>query len=687
MELDIDKYIDLVRVLRGHDYRYHVLNEPTIPDDQYDHMRNTAIALETLHPVEVRKVNTKLIVDTVGFDPQIGMFDHVQHSHPMLSLGNQFTAAEVLAWIQKLPLPLQLVNEVKLDGLSLSLIYLNRRLYKAITRGSGLIGEDVTAQVQHIKGIPLKLTGHPDILSLDQVVTIRGEVVVSHANFELINKRQTENGKKLYVNPRNLAAGSMRIQDPEELAKRMLEFKAYSFHTNVTVFETHSDAMTMLDLLGFDTADGITLEENTVWDLATVEALNKDFLLERVNYPYAIDGRVWKVDSLVIQQEMGNRTASPRWGTSYKFPADEKVTKLLSVTFQVGRTGAITPVANIAPVFVGGVTVSNVTLHNVDELNRLDLRYNDFVNVKRAGDVIPKITHVVLDERTEPLQPIQLPTHCPSCNSLLILSRILDGAIEFNCDNELCRGRQGRLLEYQTGRDVFNIMGFGPATAERVLNKSVATTIWDILGWDREALAEVEPSEALQAKLWNEIQGARKQSLTRILTAFGIDKLADGKADKIARNIGTLDMLWQITPAALLMIPDIGPKLVANLIKWRDENPALLSIIKRVMLEIDNPPPLVESNLLGKSIVVTGSNFADLKRKQVEAFYQARGCKIAKDISKNTHLVMCGTSYTAHKLAAAIENKVSYRVFDAKGLTESYTNPKVGEIDAPDYDA
>jgi DNA ligase (NAD+) len=676
-----EHYLTLVKSLGEHDYNYHVLNEPTVTDAVYDQLRNQAIELEKAHPEETRKLNMVPIQHRVGFIPTNTLFDAVKHAFPMQSLSNTFNAETLLTWLNGLPLDASIYIEVKLDGLSLSVIYVDGILAKAITRGDGKIGEDVTAQMAYIIGVPDCINTETEVFT--GITTVRGEVVVWREHFEEINRQRELAGKKTYVNPRNLAAGSLRLQDPVELERRQLRFYAYTTDLENDEVDQHSIAMSLLSRAGFEVAPGRYSYLPRPYNLNDIQTLLDQHLTVRMDYPYDIDGMVWKINSYHLQKEMGIRSASPRWATSYKFPAQEAVSKLQSVTWQVGRTGSITPVANIYPVFVCGVNVSNVTLHNVDEVTRLGLYEGDHVSLIRAGDVIPKITHVITDMRVQDSCAIMHPTWCPVCNSLLIKTKDEKKGTQLYCENVNCLGRKQRLMEYQVGRGVLDIDGMGEATVAAVLEHNPDLTIWHLMTWTIDQLAVVEPSEALRSKLFHALQAARYRSLTRVITAFGIDLVAESTAEKIGRYVGSYYGFWTATAEDLKPIPDVGDKTVNAILAWRVVNADLQALVNETMMVIENPPPLIKSDLTGKSVVVTGSNFGGLKRKQVEDFYKARGCKIAKDVSSKTYLVMCGTAYTARKLEQAQENKISYRVFSETECIDNYTDPKVGEIDEP----
>lgn len=674
-------YMKLVEEIRDLDYHYHVLAEPKVSDGIYDGLRKQLNEIETLYPDLPQILNVTSPNALVGYTPTGGRFPKVKHAFPMLSLGNAFTVEDLQKWLAQLPLPLQIIIETKLDGLSLSLTYIDGHLAKAVTRGDGEVGEDVTSQIWAIRGIPYALRFAQTDVFYRGVATIRGEVVIHHKDFLAINKEQERQKKKLFANPRNMAAGSLRIQNKEELEKRMLRFYAYSCEFHGADTESHTDDMEQLYLYEFRCASSITVEKGDVLDSAYIEALFKDFATERSKYPYDIDGMVFKVNSYAVQKELGARTASPRWAIAYKFPAEEVVTRCLDVEFQIGRTGVLTPVARLEPVHVCGVTVSNTTLHNLDELRRLDLRKNDYVTLIRSGDVIPKITGVVKSLRDDRADAIYWPTSCPCCNfPTKVITSEKDGST-LHCSNENCIGRREKLMAYQFERGVLNIEDFGPATAEAVYKIDPMITVWDVLQWTDRELAWIEQSAVMRMKMLKALQAARRQPLWRVITAFGIDLVAESTAVRIARHVGNFGGFWRATSEQLMEIPDVGPKTVAAIIKWQHENKHLCDEVSTALLDIENPEPIIESPLTGKSVVVTGSKFGKAKRSQVEAYYKKRGCKIGKDVSKSTYLVVCGSAYTARKLEEAKAANVKYMVFNEGGYVDG-TDSEVADYTA-----
>ena len=678
---DSNMYVQLVGEIRDLDYHYHVLNQPRVADGVYDGLRKRVNELEAANPALPELLSITSPNEVVGCAPSGGRFQKLRHGFPMLSLGNAFNVEELQAWLAQLPLPLQIVIETKLDGLSLSLTYVDGILAKAVTRGDGTTGEDVTSQAWAIRNIPFSLRISDTSVVYRGITTVRGEVVVHHDDFLAMNRMVEGTKRKQYANPRALAAGSMRLTDATELERRNLTFYAYSCEFHGGDSASHTDDMNTLELYGFEVAPALVIPAHETLDAEYLTALLKDFINARPKYKYDIDGMVFKVDSYAVQADMGNRTASPRWAIAYKFPADEVQTRLRDVEFQNGRTGVLTPVARLEPVHVCGVTVSNLTLHNLDELNRHNLHEGDTITLIRSGDVIPKITGVITSLRSSFASKIFWPSTCPRCSfPTKVVTSASDGS-RLHCTNDECIGRREKLMEYQVGRDCFNMDEFGPAAVANIHKIDKRITIWDVLGWGDKELSWIESSAVMRMKMLRSITKARVQSLSRIITALGIDQVAGSTADKIALRVGNWGGFLRITGEELLAIPDVGPKTVESILVWRRDNEALIDFIPMALDDIVNPTPIIEAEETGKSIVVTGSKFNGATRKEVEAYYKARGCKIAKDVSSKTHLVVCGTAYTARKLEEAKENKVNYLVFNGEMYVDGYAK------EAPDYRA
>uniref|UniRef100_A0AB39CDJ5 DNA ligase (NAD(+)) n=1 Tax=Pseudomonas phage RVTF4 TaxID=3236931 RepID=A0AB39CDJ5_9VIRU len=662
-------YLKLLQNLRKYDYHYHALGDELVSNDVYDALRKQAREIEAAHPGLADELGVTSPSNLVGHAPVGGRFEKVKHGFPMQSLENAFTIEDIQKWLAQLPLPVQIVIETKLDGLSLSLTYVDGYLTAAVSRGDGKIGEDVTSQVWAIQGIPQVLRYHDTDAYYRGVVTVRGEVVVHHEDFRLYNKQALARGKKTFVNPRNMAAGSIRLSgDDRELERRCLRFYAYSAAFVGGDNPNHTDDMELLTSLGFERAPYIEVTGD-LNDTEYVEALIKDFIQERHNHPFEIDGEVFKVNSYAVQEELGIRSASPRFAIAWKFPAEEKQTRLIEVEYQIGRTGVLTPVARIEPVFVGGVTVSNITLHNLDELRRLDLRERDYLSVRRAGDVVPQIVCALPHLREPHAYSIRWPSNCPCCTfPTKIVTSKKDGS-KLYCSNEGCDGRAAKLMEYQVERDVLNMMDFGPATVKNILSVD-RYDVWDILGWSDRELQWVEASAVVRLKMVRTLEQARTQTLQRVIQALGIENCADGTSDRLARHYCSWDAFWQAPYDSLLSIRDIGPETAQSIVDFREKYTYLWGKVADAV-EIVCPEPIKQSDLTGKSVVVTGSKFGGKTRKEVEALLKQQGAKPTKDVTSTTHMALFGTAYTARKLEDAKTAGVPYFIYSETGVDEA----------------
>lgn len=650
-------YYKLAKDIRRYDYHYHALGEELVTNAVYDDLRKSLRDIEKQFPDLAVELGITSPTDLVGFTPVGGRFERVRHGFPMQSLANAFTVEDLLQWVAGLPLPIQAVIETKLDGLSLSLTYVDGSLVAAVTRGDGEIGEDVTTQVWAIGGVPYLLNYEGSNATYRGMATIRGEVVVHNADFRAYNEKARSEGRKEFANTRNMAAGSLRLTDRDELSKRCLQFYAYSVDFVGGEVAEHSGDMDLLKGFGFNVAPLIHVDGDLT-DAAYLEALIKDFQAARSTWPFEIDGEIFKVNSYAQQQLLGARSASPRWAIAWKFPADEKTTQLKKVDYQIGRTGVLTPVARVEPVQICGVIVSNVTLHNLDEIQRLDLREDDFVSIRRSGDVIPQILCTIPHLRPKHSYSIMWPSTCPVCKfgTQVVVSKT-EGSKLF-CTNAKCLGRHTKLMEYQVSRDVLNMDEFGPATCEAI-TKLDRYTIWDVLWWGDAELSRIESSAVMRLKMLQSIKKARTQPLARVIMSLGIDNCAEGTSDRLARTFCDWGKFWEADYDALKAIDDIGPTTAGSIVEWRIANSDLREAIADVVT-IVCPEPMVATGLTGKSVLVTGSKFNGKTRKEVETLLKAQGAKATKGITSGTSLALFGTAYTERKLQDAIEHKVPY---------------------------
>ncbi|MBP0049982.1 NAD-dependent DNA ligase LigA [Marinobacterium sp. AK62] len=563
----IERAESLRRELEAHNYRYYVLDDPSVPDSEYDRLFQELQGLEAEYP--------ELQTDTsptqrVGRKPDTG-FAEVQHRQPMLSLDNAFEPADMAAFVrrigERLGMPdtaeLEFACEPKLDGIAVSLMYQQGRLVQAATRGDGYTGEDITLNVRTLKSVPLRLLGEgwPDELE------VRGEIYMPRAGFETLNAQAREAGEKTFVNPRNAAAGSLRQLDPAVTARRPLEFCCYSTGvvTGGSLPERHAQRLEQLHAWGLK----INPEMRVVEGLSGCQDYYERLAEKRDSLPYDIDGIVFKVNRLDLQEQLGYIARAPRWAIAHKFPAQEETTRLKAVEFQVGRTGAITPVARLEPVFVGGVTVSNATLHNMDEIARLDVREGDVVTVRRAGDVIPQIVQVQKERRQGDEREVQIPAHCPVCGSDVERARLVkrgkgreqvsEGAV-YRCVGRLsCQAQLIQALIHFVSRKAMDIDGLGEKNIELLVQRELVRSPADLYRLRVDDFLQLEGFAQLSSEnLYNAIAASRKVELARFIYALGIPEVGEGTARTLAAQLGTLQRLREAEPLLLTWLPDIG---------------------------------------------------------------------------------------------------------------------------------
>jgi len=553
--------------IEHHNYRYYVLDDPAVPDAEYDRLFNELKALESDYP---ELVSDDSPTRRVGKKPD-GGFAEIRHEQPMLSLDNAFSDDDMVAFVrrarERLGLsetePLQIVSEPKLDGLAVSLMYEAGKLVRAATRGDGYSGEDITLNVRTLPSVPLRLLGE----GWPQRLEVRGEIYMPRAGFERLNELARAAGEKTFVNPRNAAAGSLRQLDPSVTAKRPLEFCCYS--TGVVeggeLPDSHIERLRTLNSWGLK----INPEMQRVDGLEGCRESYRRLAEKRDQLPYDIDGIVFKLDRLEQQEALGYVARAPRWAIAHKFPAQEEITRLKAVDFQVGRTGAITPVARLEPVFVGGVTVSNATLHNMDEIARLDVRVGDRVTVRRAGDVIPQIVQVLKQERDGSEQPVSIPNACPVCGSDVERTRLIkrgkgreqvsEGSI-YRCVGRLsCRAQLTQALIHFVSRKAMDIDGLGEKNIEQLVERELVRSPADLYRLSVEDLLGLEGFAQLSSEnLHNAIHASRRVEPARFIYALGIPEVGEGTARALAQQLGSLQRLRQALPRLLTWLPDIG---------------------------------------------------------------------------------------------------------------------------------
>jgi DNA ligase (NAD+) len=686
--------------LRRHEHLYYVLDAPEWTDAQYDARMNELKALEAAHP---ELVTPDSPTQRVGGKPKEG-FVKVAHSRPMLSLDNAYNEAELRAWAERVQGGLAVgespryVCELKLDGLSLALQYEPGSggaavLKSGVTRGDGSIGEDVTTNVRTIRSIPLQVSAAKlKAAKLPQQFEVRGEVVLPQKAFEKMNEERVAAGMAPAANPRNAAAGTIRTLEPNIVAQRRLEYFAYFLlREGESFIPEQSAALQSLREAGF-------LVNPHARTVKTIDAV-MEFIAEadalRDGLPYEIDGVVIKVDAVAQQRRLGFTGKAPRWAIAYKFPARAAVTQLEDVIFGVGRTGKITPVAVLAPVFIGGTTVVHATLHNADEIARLGVRIGDYVSVERGGDVIPKITEVVTDKKhPRGKQEIVFPTHCPRCASELVRE---PGEVDLRCVNASCPARLEEELRHFASRGVMNIEGMGAVMVAQLLGHTLAETgfqdsatsepvssepvdeaaeptrtalvhsIADVYQLTKEQLLTLERvGEKTADALLTEIEASKKQPLNRVLLGLGIRHVGERTAQALAEEFGSIDALIAATEEELTAVNDIGPKVAATVREFfsNQRNLALIERLRKAGLTFTAEKKVRGTALAGLTFVLTGT-LPTLTREAAKERIEAAGGKVSGSVSKKTSYVVAGEE-AGSKLANA--EKLGVPVLDEAAL-------------------
>ena len=652
--------------IRHHNYLYHALDAPEIADIEYDRLMRELQSIEADHPELVEPDSP---TQRVGAEP-MSAFATVEHRLPMLSLDNAFSAEELTDFHRRVTERLELESdasiaysaEPKLDGAAVSLTYEGGSLVRAATRGDGQRGEDITHNVRTIDAVPLKLVGegYPSILE------VRGEVFMPKAGFDAFNEQARAKGEKTFVNPRNAAAGSLRQLDPRLTAARPLDMYVYA----VGLVEggdlpgQHSEILKVLQGWGLKVCPERRLVDGIAGCLDYYASIGE----RRSELSYDIDGVVYKVDRLDYQRELGFVSRAPRWAIAHKFPAQEEMTVIENVEFQVGRTGAITPVARLKPVFVGGVTVSNATLHNMDELERKDVRVGDTVIVRRAGDVIPEVVQVVAGKRKKGARRVQLPKKCPVCESAVVRP---EGEAVARCTGGLfCAAQRTEALKHFVSRRAMDIDGLGAKLIEQLVALDRLKTPADIYSLDKEELVSLERmGEKSAENILAAIETSKDSSLARFLYALGIREVGESTASSLADHYGTLTAVMDATNDDLEQVPDVGPIVAARIRDFFDE-PHNRAIIEQMVAAGVHWPESTPSRapasggLVGKTFVLTGT-LPSMTRDEAKSRIQALGGKVTGSVSKKTDFVVFGDK-AGSKLTKAQNLEIS--TIDEAGL-------------------
>lgn len=653
----IEQQINHLRTqLRHHEYQYHVLDAPEVPDAEYDRLMRELRELETAHP---DLVTADSPTQRVGAAP-LSEFGQVKHQVPMLSLDNVFDEDSYLAFYKRLQdrlktvEPLTFCCELKLDGLAVSLLYENGELVQAATRGDGTTGENITANVRTIRAIPLRLQGD----NIPARLEVRGEVFMPQPGFEAMNEEARRTGGKVFANPRNAAAGSLRQLDPRITAKRPLTFFCYGIGVldGGELPRSHYERLQQLKAWGLPVSDRVrvcTGSQDVLEFYRQVEA-------DRPTLGFDIDGVVVKIDSLDIQETLGFVARAPRWATAFKFPAQEQITQVKDVEFQVGRTGAITPVARLEPVLVAGVMVSNATLHNADEIERLGLRIGDTVIVRRAGDVIPQVVGVVMDERPENAREVIFPTHCPVCNS--DVERVEGEAVARCTGGLICGAQRKEALKHFVSRRALDVDGMGDKIIDQLVEKEYVKNPADLFRLTAGKLTGLDRMGPKSAQnVVNALEKAKETTLARFLYALGIREVGEATAANLAAHYGSVEALKAADIDSLKAVPDVGDVVAKHVVNFLSEehNQQVIDELLSPEINIHWPavqvivPEEIDSPFSGKTVVLTGS-LSVLSRDEAKDRLTALGAKVSGSVSKKTDLVIAGEA-AGSKLAKAQE--------------------------------
>ncbi len=654
----------LIQLLAKHNHAYYVMDQPTIADSEYDQLFHQLKALEQQYPDLVQPDTP---TNKVGGTP-LAKFTSVTHTVPMLSLGNVFNQEELFAFARRVEerLPNQTIEydvELKFDGLAISLWYEHGVLVRGVTRGDGETGEDITHNVKTIRNLPKVLSA--DTTTIPEFLEVRGEVLMPKLGFEKFNAANTAKGEKTFANPRNAAAGSLRQLDPNIAASRPLAFYAYGIAQCVPHHgqSTMSDSLTWLEQFGFEIGE----RHFVCKSIQEVQAAYEQINLERPNLSVEIDGMVVKVNELKQQQQLGFLSREPRWATAYKFPAVAALTTIENIDWQVGRTGTLTPVARLNPVAVGGVTVSNVTLHNIGEIHRLDVRLGDTVSVYRSGDVIPKVEKVWPEFRPTDAQEVHLPEQCPVCDSPVVMP---EGEALARCSGGLyCAAQRIEAIRHFVSRKAMDIEGLGDRWVESLLHLNLLQNVADIyhLHEHRDALLSIEKmGEKSVQNLIDSIENSKKTTLAAFIYALGIRGVGETTARMLANTFQTLEALRKADLEALKKTPDVGD-ITAEWILDFFQAPHNLEVLDRLLaagIHWDAPIAPTRQPLNGESWVITGT-LSQMGRDEATQLLQALGARVSGSVSGKTKCVVAGEKAgskleKAEKLGVQVMNEAEF---------------------------
>ncbi|ABG40297.1 DNA ligase, NAD-dependent [Paraglaciecola sp. T6c] len=632
----------IINTINEYNYQYYVQDNPSVPDAEYDRLMRELLDIENNHP-DLRSPDSPS--QKVG-GAALSAFEQVEHEVPMLSLDNAFDEDDMQAFEKRIKDRLKISSEIsfscepKLDGLAVSILYENGQLVRAATRGDGRVGENITTNVRTIANVPLRLRGE----NFPSRLEVRGEVIMTRAGFVTLNEAQIKKGKKPFVNPRNAAAGSLRQLDPKITAARPLLFYSYSLglveNEQQPLGETHSSRLAQLSEWGLPLSKELEVTQGATQCLTYFHKIGE----LRSQLSYDIDGVVFKVDNIAMQQELGFVARAPRWAIAHKFPAQEEMSTLLDVEFQVGRTGAITPVARLEPTFVGGVTVSNATLHNQDEINRLGIKIGDSVIIRRAGDVIPQIVAIVADKRPDDAKDIVFPESCPVCDSAI---EKLEGEAVARCTGGLyCKAQRKEAMKHFASRKALDVDGLGDKLIEQLVDAEMVKSPADFFALDIAPLSSMERmGEKSAVNLVNALEKSKKTTLAKFLYSLGIREVGEATAQNLAQHFLTLEAIEQADLDALQAVSDVGVIVAQHVFNFFKEEHNLEVISALLEAGVHWPKieklALDELPLAGQVYVLTGTlNVMD--RNSAKAKLQSLGAKVSGSVSAKTDCLVAG---------------------------------------------
>lgn len=647
--------------LNTQNHNYYVLNSPVISDQEFDTKMHELIELEKAHP-ELFDPNSPS--QRVGSDINLE-FEQVRHERPMLSLGNTYNKEEIAEFYQRIAKStgnsnFEIMCELKFDGTSISIIYENGKLIRAATRGNGTIGDDVTRNVRTIKSIPLNLIGdYPSYLEM------RGEIIMPRDGFEALNQQRIDIGEMPFANPRNAAAGSLKLQNSSQAAQRPLDCFLYYTITDEREYQSHSESLDDARNWGFKISPHCKLCKS----LDEIYEFVDEWTIKRESLPYDIDGIVFKVNDLRLQQDLGFTAKNPRWAISYKFKAEQAHSRLIEVTYQVGRTGTVTPVANMEPMQLAGTVVKRATLHNADIIEQLGLHEGDTVVVEKGGEIIPKIVGIDLDKRLPDAMPVAFPQKCPVCGTALIRE---EGEAAYYCPNqEHCPPQiVGRLIHF-IARKAMNIDSIGEETAELLYKEGLVKNIGDFYRLTFDDIIGLEGFKETSAQnIINGIEESKKVPYERVLFALGIRYVGEVVAKKIANAFPTIESLMDATRMQLLLTEEVGEKIADSILAYfsKDENRTLISDLKACGLQMEKKQTQLASDaLVGKQFVISGT-FANHSRDELKALIESHGGKMLSGVSSKTDYLVAGENMGPSKLEKA--NKLGITIISEDELLE-----------------